>query len=66
MTDEKIVKKALDILLNAGIKSIEDLDFIDYAIEDYKSEFGCDLNKYQEMVRELREGYWGLKSENTR
>ena len=58
MENERIAKKALDLLLNSGIKSIEDLDSIDYNIKDYEEEFGCDLSEYQEMVKGLREGYW--------
>ncbi len=65
MENERIAKKALDILLNAGIKSIEDLDFIDYAIKDYKKEFRCNLDEHKARLDELRKGYWGLKSKDT-
>ena len=59
--NRQIAKKALDLLLNAGIKSIEDLDSIDYTIKDYEEEFGCNLKEYQKMVNELREGYWEIE-----
>ena len=65
MEKEKIAKKTLEFLFST-VKSIEHLDLIDDTIEDYKEEFGHDLNEYQARTRELREGYWGLKSENTR
>lgn len=57
MKNERIAKKTLEFLLST-VKSVEHLDLIDKTIEDYEEEFGRDLNEYQEMVRELREGYW--------
>ncbi len=57
MEKEKIAKKTLEFLLST-VKSVEHLDLIDKTIGDYEEEFGRDLNEYQEMVRELREGYW--------
>jgi len=57
MEKEKIAKKTLDFLFYT-VKSVERLDLIDKTIEDYEEEFGRDLNEYQEMARELRQGYW--------
>ena len=55
---EKMAIKTLEFLFNT-VKSVEHLDLIDKTIEDYEKEFERDLSGYQEMVRELREGYWG-------
>ena len=60
MEKEKIAKKTLELLLN-NVKSVEHLDLIDSAIEDYQEEFECNLNEYRARVKELKEGYWGIE-----
>jgi len=57
MEKEKITKKTLELLLN-NVKSVEHLDLIDSAIEDYQEEFGYNLNEYRARVKELKEGFW--------
>ncbi len=62
MTNEKMAKKALELLFG-GVESIEHLDLIDFAIKDYNKEFGCNLDEYQTIVDNLRERYWKMEEE---
>jgi hypothetical protein len=57
---EKMAMKTLEFLFNT-VKSVEHLDLITQTIMDYEKEFGRNLSAYQEMVKELREGYWEIE-----
>jgi hypothetical protein len=53
--DETLRRRTLDILL-AHVKSVEDLEMIDCAIEDYQNCFGYNLDEYKKKVEDLRNG----------
>lgn len=57
MNQEIIIKKTLEILVG-NIKSVEDLNFVNWAITDYEIEFHIDLKDYRKRLIELRRGYW--------
>jgi len=58
----KITKKTIELLLR-NVWSIECLDLIEDTIADHKEEFGCDLDKYQTKVDNLRKCYGVIEEE---